>query len=110
MGLTADDINTSASLQAGFQAGLAEVLGVDVAAVGLPAASTGPQGVTVTIIATSGEDATQVQSTVIASLMTGSLTKDIAAAAVTQGYQGDLSSFQVSEKYTKMNPLLIHIF
>ena len=98
MGLTADEINASASLQAGFQAGLAEVLGIDVAAVGLPAASTDSQGVTVSIMATSGADATQVQSTVIASLMTGSLTKDITAAAVTQGYQGDLSSFQVHKR------------
>ena len=116
MGLSAGDINSSGALQGAFQTGLAEVLGISVGSVGGPVASPSGGGgggagavVTVTMIVTSSYAATTVQSMVIASLMSGSLTRDIAAAAVAQGYQGDLSSFQVIATQRRSTAVFDHM-
>ena len=114
MGLSAGDINSSGALQGAFQTGLAEVLGISVGSVGGPVASPSGGGgaggvVTVTMIVTSSYAATTVQSMVIASLMSGSLARDIAAAAVAQGYQGDLSSFQVIANQRRSTAVFEHM-
>ena len=109
MGLSAEDINSSDSLQGAFQTGIAEVLGIPVSSMGPVVAvaslsggsgGSGASGgaVSVSMMVTCSYSATTVQAMVIASLMSGSLTKDVVSAAVAQGYSGDLSTFQVRVK------------